>query len=319
MSAQLLYDNLQCTGLTATTLGAALTSTGTTITFPSALQQYGVNIPTLANGNWIMLTLSPVGGSGSVSQPERVMLTAYTAGATTGTITRAQEGSTAVAHSSGEPFCCAASSNDLAPLANIDTPLSLGSGVLGFDYEFNASSSSLPSGWSWINQGTATYQENYGAGLLVGTTQSGENYRGVVESFAGAPSTWTLTAKMDFAIGNTQSSGGGLMLRESSSGKFYIFGMNYFLDVQLNHWASTTSVTGTDVTTNVAMTPSYFRVIKHSATSFDFLYSTQGTAWTTAIGAYNASYCVPDQIGFGVDANGTTYTPQLACNWLRVR
>lgn len=76
------------------TLGAALTNSGTTITFTTA-----PNFATLTGANYIPLMLD-VG----TSSFEVVYLTAYTAAATTGTILRTAEDSTnwpAVAHSSG--------------------------------------------------------------------------------------------------------------------------------------------------------------------------------------------------------------------------
>jgi hypothetical protein len=66
------------------TLGAALTSSGTTITFEVA-----PNFATLTAGQYIKLCLDE-----GTSSFEIVYLTAYTAGATTGTITRQAEDST---------------------------------------------------------------------------------------------------------------------------------------------------------------------------------------------------------------------------------
>lgn len=71
------------------TLGAALTVSGTTITFASA-----PGFPTVADGDVVVIVLD-------APDPEIVHLTAYTAGATTGTIARGKEGTTAVAHVSG--------------------------------------------------------------------------------------------------------------------------------------------------------------------------------------------------------------------------
>jgi len=83
-------------------LGAALTSGGTTITFASALTyQNGTAVPSVPSvtSDYIPLTiLSPT--TGLVS--EIVYLTAYTTGATTGTITRGQEGTSGVSHSTGD-------------------------------------------------------------------------------------------------------------------------------------------------------------------------------------------------------------------------
>ena len=81
-------------------LGAALTSGGTTITFNAALKYGGgTAVPTLAAGEYLPLTIiDPL----TLAASEVVWLTAYTAGATTGTISRGQEGTSGVAHASGD-------------------------------------------------------------------------------------------------------------------------------------------------------------------------------------------------------------------------
>lgn len=98
--ARLRYNN------EAGTLGAALTNSGTTITFTSA-----PNFATITSPNYIPLFLDA--GTGSF---EIVYLTAYTGGATTGTIIRAAEDSTlwpAVAHNATSgTWACAYSKYD---------------------------------------------------------------------------------------------------------------------------------------------------------------------------------------------------------------
>ena len=88
------------------TLGASLTSSGTTITFATA-----PNFATIS-GNFIPIILEP-----GTANFEIVYLTAYTAAATTGTITRQAEDSTnwpKVAHSNGVAWVCAPTLLDVA-------------------------------------------------------------------------------------------------------------------------------------------------------------------------------------------------------------
>lgn len=87
--ARLRYNNA------VGTLGASLTSSGTTITFASA-----PSFATITSPDFIPLVLEPAGTSPS-GNFEIVYLTAYTAAATTGTIARGQEGTSGVAHSNG--------------------------------------------------------------------------------------------------------------------------------------------------------------------------------------------------------------------------
>lgn len=88
---------LRYNGLTAE-LGAALTSGDTTITFAAALTSAAGAVPTITGSDYIPLTI--LDATGAVS--EIVSLTAYTTAATTGTITRAQESTTAAAHAIGD-------------------------------------------------------------------------------------------------------------------------------------------------------------------------------------------------------------------------
>lgn len=91
------------------TLGASLSSSDVTITFASA-----PSFATIAAGDFIPLVLDPPGAAASNGNYEVVYLTAYTAGATTGTILRGMEGTTGVAHASGATWLCSPTSRDLA-------------------------------------------------------------------------------------------------------------------------------------------------------------------------------------------------------------
>lgn len=97
-SARLRYNGLQ------TTLGGSLTNSATSVTFAAALtHSNGTAVPTLAGGDYIPLALCDA-TTGDLK--EIVYLTAYTAAATTGTISRGKEGTTGVAHSTGEVVMC---------------------------------------------------------------------------------------------------------------------------------------------------------------------------------------------------------------------
>lgn len=100
--ARLRYNGLQ------TTLGAGLTST--TITFAAALtHSNGTNVPTITGSDYIPLSiLSPAG-----LLEEIVYLTAYTAAATTGTVTRGREGTPSANRASGDTVVGAATDADL--------------------------------------------------------------------------------------------------------------------------------------------------------------------------------------------------------------
>lgn len=95
--------------LCSTTLGAALTNSATSITLTAALKEgggSGTNIPTLGTDEYLFLRIDD----------ELVALTAYTTGATTGTIARAQEQTVAVAHSNGAWVSHVGTKSDAGPV-----------------------------------------------------------------------------------------------------------------------------------------------------------------------------------------------------------
>lgn len=86
-----------------------------------------------------------------------------------------------------------------------------------FDYEFEGATTSLPSGWSWLNQGAATYTEALGAGVVAVPTSAGYNWRGLVQTITGT--SWLATCKLTMAGVSAADLYFGMLLRESSSSK----------------------------------------------------------------------------------------------------
>lgn len=89
---------LRYNGLSAALSGSHSNSV-TTVTFAAALtHSNGTNVPTITGSDYIPLAI--LDSTGHLS--EIVYLTAYTAAATTGTISRGQEGTSGVSHASGD-------------------------------------------------------------------------------------------------------------------------------------------------------------------------------------------------------------------------
>ena len=102
---------LRYNGLTAELGGSGLTDSATSVTFAAGLtHSNGTNVPTITGSDYIPLAI--LDATGHLS--EIVWLTAYTAAATTGTISRGQEGTSGVDHSSGDGVTCAALVADVA-------------------------------------------------------------------------------------------------------------------------------------------------------------------------------------------------------------
>jgi hypothetical protein len=108
--ARLRYDNA------VGTLGGSLTAGATSITFASA-----PSFATLTGSDYIPLVLDPASGIAPNTNYEVVHLTAFTAGATTGTIARGQDGSSAQTHANGATWMCAPVSLDVVGGENVNT------------------------------------------------------------------------------------------------------------------------------------------------------------------------------------------------------
>lgn len=117
--ARLRYNGLR------STLGGSLSSGATTITFLGALAHSGgTAVPTLSGGDYIPLAILD---STTGALEEIVHLTAYTSGATSGTILRGQASTTGVAHSVGDLVVNAPFVADIPALgtaATLDVPAS---------------------------------------------------------------------------------------------------------------------------------------------------------------------------------------------------
>lgn len=190
------------------------------------------------------------------------------------------------------------------------------------DQEFGATSSSLPTGWSWVNQGSATYTEALGAGKIRHPGGGSQDHKAVVRSVP-AGSSWTATAKISGYVRTATASHYGMYLRESSSGKLvavrYEPSGNPILNVA--RWDNTAGTNGAIIqgTPALFLGLAYFRIKKNSATSWDFQVSADGVGWTDVLLANDVSgFMTPDQIGFGVLAMTGVVNAEVAAHWFRV-
>lgn len=202
------------------------------------------------------------------------------------------------------------------------------------DYEFDASpmsgSASLPSGWSWLNQGTSTYEEKFGAGKIrpeITANPSGE-IRGIERALPA--STWVATFKLATLLGSNLNGEGVLVfLRDSSSG--HLGGMRFYKDadhgmmIDTVHWNDTSGSAGANwaaVGGHTAGAPvTYLRIRRNSPTSYDFQASGDGICWVDVDMARDVTGVVatPDKIGFAAVIAQATFQFELACHWFRVR
>lgn len=202
----------------------------------------------------------------------------------------------------------------------VDDPTNFGSD-LGFDYEFGASTSSLPSGWSWVNQGTATYNESYGAGVIDHPGAGGDDVKAIVQTIPGS-SSFLCTAKVSLTAEDTNYVYTGIVLRDSASGKLIVFGFGVNRGLSVIDYTSPTVWSSNRLTSGTigfVHAPQYLRVRKNSSTSWDFQASADGVGWRKFLTASNITgFMTPNQIGFAVHRNGGSQAVG-ACHWFRIR
>ena len=198
---------------------------------------------------------------------------------------------------------------------------------LAEDCEFNRSgqNTGLPSGWSWVNQGAATYLEAAGAGAIQAPGSTGYNYRGIVRSL---PASWSSIVAKDSAItrgGNEISS--GICLREAATGKlltFYSYSTGSLNDLYLVGWTDAVggspSVKAGPVTLYPFDRPKYWRIRKASPTSYSFECSHDGYGWFAIATAFDPSAVVYDQAGFLMYQTAAgSYAWSQVYHWMRFR
>jgi hypothetical protein len=209
-------------------------------------------------------------------------------------------------------------------LVTVDDP-SLWGTDLGYDYEFDANNTStLPTGWSWLNQGTATYLERFGGGAVSVTGAGSYNSRGLIRGVP-AGSSWAATFKIGYSFPGSGAASAefGVMLRDSASSKlvqYSRFSSGYFGLELANSPASFNSNASLVQTAWEPQGALYMRIVKSSSTSYAFGVSPDGCAWTDTITGYDPSgFLTPTDIGFFLNSSITTQTGSVACHWLRVR
>lgn len=313
--ARLLYN-----GVSSTLGGSGLTNSATSVTFAAALTHSGgTNVPTITGTDYIPLVI--LDSASHLS--EVVWLTAYTAGATTGTIVRGKEGTTGVAHSVGDKVVNSALVADLSMGSRFDNPNDASWGAdLGYDLEAETDTTSLPTGWAWLNQGTATYAQAFGAAFITDTGAS--TVRGIEQNLPSG-SSWVAIAKMVMPAKSANFRNGGLYIRDGATGRLTLFSMGHTsgvtggLSVQIDNWTNATTYSAAALG-GAAVIPNltYLAVRKNSATSWDFLGSADGLSWANLDLARNITSftATPSKIGFGWSTSDAT---RLSLHWFRVR
>jgi hypothetical protein len=309
--ARLRYNGL-ATGsagaLTALALGGSLTSSGTTITFSAALTyQNGTAVPTITGSDFIPLSI--LDASGNLS--EVVYLTAYTAGATTGTITRGQEGTTGVAHSSGDKVVHAPTVFDVGR----DRRWTVGTGETSID-EFN--DSTLDAAWvrvdSGTNSGSVAWLED-GDVLTAKHTSTSDGtavIHALLRPLSGAGGSMAtgdafVTCGTSFPYGLGFAMGGLLITDGTTYASGKQVGSVFYTDsavVGYSHWCESHSGFNTQVTNStdhnvmIQTAPMWMRLVYLGSNNWRADTSIDGIAWWTFNSTVSISSFTPTHVGF---------------------
>lgn len=189
----------------------------------------------------------------------------------------------------------------------------------GYDYEFNSTTTTLPSGWAWVNQGSSIYEEGFGYGVIYPEIAGGTyDWRMVVESLPAGD--WTAWAAVTGDSISTQYSP-GLVFRESGTGKFAQVMVNYSTN-SADWYFATWDDEFTYVTTIAYGTirGSQIKYIKAETIGSDMniYFSADGTGWIKAVSSY-AMTMTFDQIGFGSTNTQATEKTYVGLRWIRIR
>lgn len=182
-----------------------------------------------------------------------------------------------------------------------------------YDLEFDSDTSLLPSGWGWVNQGTSTYTQKFGCGVVnsLPPADSSMTIRGISRDFP-IESSWSLTAKIS---GNSVRTGEsfGLFLEDTANGDYVLLSKS-LAGISVGHYSDTSTLV-TETTPLNVVDVSYYKLVYNSPTSVDFLVSSDGVSWNQIETGYNLSSKITSasKVGFFSSKN------EVAVHWLRVR
>ncbi|MGE3795117.1 MAG: hypothetical protein AB7I38_14480 [Dehalococcoidia bacterium] len=230
----------------------------------------------------------------------------------------------------GTTWVAAPAATGMDVVGNFDDYFDLDTG--DYDVEFDrADTTSLPPGWSWVNQGASDYREVGGRARLLadgsgGSTSTEECHRMLVRAIP-SESSWTAVLKMpSLACFPYDYFRAGLVLRDSSGGGGYttwgrrVTNNNLLTSMSFDNWSALNTLATNYSTSYMADQQTFLRIKKNSGTSFDFASSADGVAWRGFWGGYDptADGLTLDQIGiFGSCPSGDYCTVGL--DWFRVR
>lgn len=226
----------------------------------------------------------------------------------------------------------AASSNSYGAYASLPASCTAGDRYLTSDsiYEFACTASNtwrafntsklhvIPpsSGWSWVNQGSATVTYSLGYGYLSAPANATDSLRMQTRS-ASAP--YTVTARIRVKTNDTQNYfAAGLMCRDSGSGGIINFGIagNGGVKVISYYHASPTSggsMRGTAI--NLGIYSDLWLRLSDNSTNRVLEYSINGADWLQHSSTANTTDVTCDQVGWFSNSANSSLVDAMLLSW----
>lgn len=205
---------------------------------------------------------------------------------------------------------------------NIDNPADAQwANSLGYDDEFSLTTSSIHSPWTWMNQGSNTYSESFGAACITTPGSPGSNIRGITRAYPSQPS-WVATTKTILNSQYTVPTSCGMFLRNASTGKMILFSIQGggVPTISVDQWTNNTTSSSTLASVGYIETPRYLRIICTSSTSYSYQWSCDGAGWYPFLSANNhTGFFTPDQIGLYLNRGTTASGASASFHWFRIR
>ncbi len=184
------------------------------------------------------------------------------------------------------------------------------SGVSGGSY-FGPVNSITPfddTGFSWLNQGSATFSVVNGTAHLVVPQNSGQAIRGRVKSMSGSAQTFTVL--FDTIMENSASQAAMFGFRESGTGKILVFRLEQ-ATVRVSN--GTTTIAGDIYAKNWNNGRAHSRIwlqVEYDTTNVKFRFSWDGVNYLEVLSETKGTHftTAPDQVCFlGYDQNNSSF------------
>lgn len=169
------------------------------------------------------------------------------------------------------------------------------------------------SNWTWVNQGSATASDTTAGLYLQCDLVNSDNWRMLVKT---APSTpYTMTAAFTGILCGNKDSRISLIVRDSASGKFVVWGVNYDsfnneFKLALSQYNSPTSGNA-NVFFQRLMTvfPILFLRMTDDGTNRIYYISVDGVNWINVYSEARTTWMTANQIGWGMNPGGSSGFP----------